>query len=92
MGTREDGDPRVHYLVGLESFKNLANAQLSGIIRFLNESKEGKKPDLFPIMAEELADHIKSMEEDLGVTGWTEEGHPQFDLQILKEKTKGWPQ
>jgi len=92
MGTREDGDPRVHYLAGLEGFKNLANAQLSGIIRFLDESKDGKKTDLFPIMAEELAAHVKSMEEDLGVTGWNEEGHPQFDLQILKEKTKGWPQ
>jgi len=92
MGTREDGDPRVHYLTGLEGFKNLANAQLSGIIRFLNEGKGDKKPDLLAIMAEELASHLKSMEEDLGVTGWTAEDLPQFDLQVLREKTKGWPQ
>ena len=92
MGTREPGDPRVHYLAGLEGFKNLANAQLSGIIRFLDESKEDTKPDLFAIMAEELAAHLKEMEKDLAVTGWTEEGQAQFDLQVLREKTKGWPQ
>ena len=90
MGNREDGDPRVHYLAGIEGFKNLANAQLSGIIRYLNESKGSKKPDLLSIMAEELSAHLKSMEEDLGVTGWNE-GQPQFNLQILREKTKGWP-
>lgn|GEM_PF-6476320 len=92
MGTREPEDPRVHYLAGLEGFKNLANAQLSGIIRFLDESKEDTKPDLFAIMAEELAAHLKEMEKDLAVTGWTEEGQAQFDLQVLREKTKGWPQ
>ena len=92
LGTREPEDPRVHYLAGLEGFKNLANAQLSGIIRFLDESKKDKKPDLFAIMAEELAAHLKEMEKDLGVTGWTEEGQAQFDLQVLRERTKGWPQ
>ena len=35
LGTREEGDTRVTYLAGLEGFKNLANAQLAGIIRTL---------------------------------------------------------
>ena len=91
MGTREEGDPRVNYLAGLEGFKNLVNAQLAGIIRILTMMLGDKKSEFHQIMAEELGNQVKSMEEDIGVTGWTEDGQPQFDLQILREKTGGWP-
>jgi len=92
MGTREEGDPRVDYLAGLEGFKNLVNAQLSGIIRILTMMLGDKKSEFHKIMAEELSNQVKSMEGDVGITGWTEEGQPQFDLNVLREKTKGWPQ
>ena len=92
MGSRQEGDPRVEYLAGLEEFKNLVNSQLSGIIRILTMMLGDKKQEFMKIMEEELGNELKSMEEELGVTGWTDEGQPQFDLQILREKTKGWPQ
>ena len=92
MGTREEGDPRVDYLAGLEGFKHLVNSQLSGIIRVLTMMLVDKKQEFLKIMEEELGNELKSMEEELGVTGWTEEGQPQFDLQVLRERTRGWPQ
>ena len=98
MGTREEGDPRdphgpvrVNYLAGLESFKNLANAQISGIVRVLTMLLGDKKPEFLKIMEEELANQIKAMEEDVGITEWANDGTPRFDLQVLREKTKGWP-
>jgi len=92
MGSREEGDPRVEYLAGLEEFKNLVNSQLSGIIRILTMMLGDRKPAFLNIMEEELANQLKVMEEELGVTSWTAEGQPQFDLQVLRERTKGWPQ
>jgi len=92
MGTREEGDPRVDYLAGLEGFKHLVNSQLSGIIRVLTMMLADKKQEFLNIMEEELVNELKSMEEELGVTGWTEDGQPQFDLQVLRERTRGWPQ
>jgi len=92
MGTRPEGDPRVDYLAGLEGFKHLVDSQLSGIIRILTTMLGDKKQEFLKIMEEELRNELKSMEEELGVTGWTAEGLAQFDLQILREKTKGWPQ
>jgi len=91
MGTREEGDPRVNYLAGLESFKNLANVQIAGIVRILTMMVGDKKQELLQIMEDELAAQIKVMEEDVGIVGWSAEGSPQFDLAILREKTKGWP-
>jgi len=91
LGTRPEGDPRVDYLAGLESFKNLVNAQLSGIIRVLTMMLGDKKQEFLKIMEDELINQLKVMEEEVGITGWTAEGQPQFDLQVLREKTKGWP-
>ena len=92
LGSRQEGDPRVDYLAGLESFKNLVDSQLSGIIRLLTMMLGDKKEEFLKIMEEELDNHLKVMEEEVGITGWTEDGQPQFDLQVLREKTKGWPQ
>ena len=91
LGTRPEGDPRVDYLAGLESFKNLVDSQLSGIIRVLTMMLGDKKHEFLKIMEEELDNHLKVMEEEVGITGWTEDEQPQFDLQVLREKTKGWP-
>ena len=91
MGTREEGDPRVAYLAGLEGFKNLANTQISGIVRIVTMMLGDKKQEFHKIMAEELANHVKSMEAEVGITGWTEDGKPKFDLAVLREKTKDWP-
>ena len=92
MGTRQEGDPRVDYLAGLESFKNLVNAQISGIVRVLTMMLGDKKQEFLDIMAEELSNHLKVMEEEVGIVGWKDDGLPQFDLQVSREKTKGWPQ
>jgi len=91
LGTRQEGDPRVEYLAALESFKNLANAQITGIVRALTMMLGDKKQEFLDIMAEELANQLKVMEDEVGITGWTAEGQPQFDLNILRGKTKGWP-
>jgi len=98
MGTRKENDPqdpygplRVKYLAGLESFKNLANAQISGIVRILTMMLGDRLPEFLKIMEEDLATQIKAMEEDIGVKGWDKDGNPQFDLQVLREKTARWP-
>jgi len=91
LGTRPEGDPRVEYLTVLEGFKNLANAQIQAIIRALTMLLGDKKQEFLNIMAEEMANQLKVMEEEVGITGWTDDGQPQFDLNILREKTKGWP-
>ena len=91
LGTRPEGDPRVEYLTVLEEFKNLANAQIAGVVRAMTMMLGDKKQEFMKIMEEELGNEIKSMEEELGVIGWTEEGQPQFDLAVLREKTKGRP-
>lgn len=91
MGTRQEGDPRVNYLAGLETFKNIVNSQLSGIVRVLTMMLGDRKQAFMKIMEEELANQIKTMESDIGIVGWNEDGTPQFDLALLKEKTKGWP-
>lgn len=91
MGTRQEGDPRVEYLAGLEGFKNLANAQISAVVRAMTALLGDKKQEFMDIMAEELDSQLKAMEDEVGVTGWTADGQPQFDLTILREKTKGWP-
>lgn len=92
LGTRPEGDPRVEYLADLERFKNLVNAQISGIIRILTMMLGEKKAEFMKIMEEELANQLKAMEEDVGVVDWGEDGLPRFDLQVLREKTKGWPE
>jgi len=92
LGTRPEGDSRVEYLTILEEFKNLANAQIAGIVRAVTMMLGDKKQEFLDIMAEELANQLKVMEDEVGITSWTAEGQPQFDLQVLREKTKGWPQ
>lgn len=91
LGTRPEGDPRAEYLTALESFKNLANAQIAGMVRILTMMLGDKKQEFLDIMAEELANQLKVMEEELGITNWADDLTPQFDLNILREKTKGWP-
>ena len=92
LGTRPEGDPRVEYLAALESFKNLANSQIAGIVRAVTMMLGDRKQEFLDIMAEELASQVKAMGEEVGITGWTEDGQPQFALQVLREKTRGWPQ
>ena len=92
LGTRSEGDPRVEYLTALESFKNLANAQIAGVVRAVTMMLGDKKQEFLDIMAEELANQLKMMEDEVGITGWTDEGQPQFDLPVLREKTREWPQ
>lgn len=91
LGTRPEGDPRVDYLTGLEGFKNLANAQLSGVVRILTMMLGGKKQEFLDILEEELGKQIKAMEEDLAVTSWDAQGNPTFDLQVFRQRTATWP-
>jgi len=91
LGTRADGDPRVTYLTGLETFKNLANVQLSVLLRLTTEKLGVKREDFLTLSEDELSQQITSMEESLAVTGWNEDGTPQLDLQAHLEKTANWP-
>ena len=91
LGTRQEGDPRVDYLTGLESFKNLANVQLSVLLRLATEKLGVKKEDFLAMSEDELKQQIASMAESLAVTGWNEDGTPILDLQAHLEKTASWP-
>lgn len=91
LGTRPEGDPRVEYLASMEAFKNLANAQIGSIMRVLSMMLSDKKAEFHKIMEEELSSMLSNMEEAVGITGWNDNGEPQFDLQKLKEKTGHWP-
>jgi len=91
LGTREEGDPRVDYLVGLESFKNMANAQISCLLRLATLPHGVSQEDYLTVAAEELGKQVETMEQDLAVVGWNEDGTMKLDLQAHREKTKGWP-
>ncbi len=91
LGTREEGDPRVDYLVGLEAFKNMANAQISCLLRLATEKLGVSQEDFLALAAEELGKQVETMQEDLAVIGWNEDGTIKLDLQAHLEKTKGWP-
>jgi len=92
MGNREEGDPRVDYLAGGEGFKNLASAEISGVVRILTMMLGKRKQEFLKVMEEELTSQLKSMEEEIGVVSWADDGTPRFDLKVLREKTAGWPQ
>lgn len=91
LGTREDGDPRVEYLTGLESFKNLANVQLQVLLGVVYAMVGERKPAVLKMMEEELGKQIESMQEALAVTGWKEDGSPVLDLQKHLANTVSWP-
>ncbi len=91
LGTRDERDPRVKYLTGVESFKNLANVQLSMLLRLATEKLGVKKADFLAMSEDELKQQIASMEESLAVTGWNKDGTPVLDLQAHLERTKEWP-
>jgi len=91
LGSRPDSDPRVDYMMEFETFKNLANAQISALTRVVTEKLKVKRDDFLAINKEELEKQVKAMEKDLCVTGWTTEGQPNFNLQAYRERTAGWP-
>ncbi|KKM94725.1 hypothetical protein LCGC14_1195370 [marine sediment metagenome] len=91
LGTREEGDPRVDYLVALEAFKNMANAQISCLLRLATEKLGVSQEDFLAVATEELGKQVETMQEDLAVIGWNEDGTVKLDLQAHLEKTRGWP-
>jgi len=89
LGTREEEDPRVEYLTGLEVRTNMANVQLSSLLRLTTEKRS---PEDYPTMAaEELEKQVETMQEDLAVIGWNEDGTMKLDLQAHRKKTAKWP-
>jgi len=91
LGTRPDGDPRVEYLAGLQSFQNMANAQISCLMRLVTEKLGVSEEDFLAVAAEEIGKQVQTMENELAVVGWNEDGTMRLDLQAHREKTKGWP-
>jgi len=91
LGTRVDGDPRVDYLTSLESFKNLANVQLSVLLRLATEKLGIKTEAFLALSKDELSQQLKSMEESLAVICWNKDGTPKLDLQAHLKNTQGWP-
>ena len=91
LGERPADDPRVEYMAGLEAFKNLANAQLSAIIHILTEVMGEQEDHFREVFQRELARQVLSIEKDLCVTGWTEQGAPIFNLPALQERVRTWP-
>jgi len=91
LGTRKEGDPRVEYLTGLEAFKNMANAQVSCLNRLATEKLGVSQEDFMTVAAEELEKQVKTMEKDLAVVGWNEDGTMKLDLQAHLKKTEDWP-
>ena len=91
LGSRPADDPRVVYLVGMENFRNLANAQLEVLVRLATEKLGVKKEEFLQMYSEEMEKQVKDLEEDLRVSGWDGDGQPIFDLQAYRERTIGWP-
>ena len=91
LGSRPADDPRVVYLAGMETFRNLANAQLEVLVRLATEKLGVKREEFLQMSNEEMDKQVKAMEEDLRVTGWDNAGQPIFDLQAYRERTIGWP-
>jgi hypothetical protein len=91
LGSRADGDPRVEYLTEIEAFKNLANVYFE-VIMGLTFTKLGvSKEEYLKINCEQLSNQLKTMEQDLCITGWDQQGNPLFDLVRYAERTSNWP-
>lgn len=92
LGSRPADDPRVVYLAGLETFRNVANAQMEVLVRLATEKLGVKREEFLQMSSEEMEKQVKAMEEDLRVSGWDGDGNPLFeDLQAYRERTIGWP-
>jgi len=92
LGTRRaDDDPRLEYMTDLEAFKNLANVHLEVLMELTIKKLGITRKDSLKVHGDQLAAQLKTMEQDLCVTGWDEKGSPIFDLAAYRERTKLWP-
>ncbi len=91
LGSLTDVDPRKQYMLGLETFKNLANVYFEVIAEILLMKLGVPKEDYLQLMDESLNKQIKAMEQDLCVTNWDKQGNPIFDLPRYSERVKTWP-
>lgn len=91
LGTRADGDPRLEYMTDLEAFKNLANVHLEVLMELTIKKLGITREDYLKVHGDQLAAQLKTMEQDLCVTGWDSAGNPTFDLKAMAERTRLWP-
>ncbi len=91
LGSRDEGDPRVEYLTDLEAFKHLANVHLEVIMDLCIKKLGITKEEFLKSQSELISSQVESMEKDLCVTGWDQQGNPLFDLPKYAERTKLWP-
>lgn len=91
IGTRAEGDPRLTYLVELETTLNILSAQVE-VLTTLVTTKLGLNPDVFMKCTEEILEStLTRLQQPLAITSWDEQGNPIFDLVKYKEVTALWP-
>jgi hypothetical protein len=91
LGTRPDNDPRVHYLSELETFRHLANVNLTVVMELTIKALGITQADYLKIQNQKLAELLTELQNNLGVTGWDEVGQPLLDLVKYSERTASWP-
>jgi len=91
LGTRVDDDPRLEYLTDIEAFKNLANVHLEVMMALTIKKLGLSKEDYLKAHGDQLAEQLKTIEQDLCITGWDDKDNPIFDLPAYRERTKLWP-
>ena len=85
-----DESPQAQYIVNLEIFKNLAETRVSALNSLVIEL--GLTTETFlKLSCEELEKRVKTMEEELAIRGWDDEGNPVLNLEEFKERTEEWP-
>jgi hypothetical protein len=91
LGTRADDDPRLVYLTDLETFKNMANVHIEVIMEFIIKKLKVTREEFLKAQTDLISSQVATMETDLCVTGWDQQGNPLFDLAKYAERTRTWP-
>lgn len=91
MGMRNENDPRLRYLIELDSMMNMLQSQVEVLTTLVTTQLGVDKLDYLKCAEQVMANSLKRMQDSLGITGWDEAGSPLFDLAKYKEVTSLWP-
>lgn len=91
LGLRNENDPRLLYLVELESLIQVTVAQTEALATVVCGLLGPGNTEYMKVAQEAMTKALERMQNALGITGWDAEANPMLDLEKYKEVTANWP-
>lgn len=91
LGVRQENDPRLLYLVELETLVQVTVAQTEALATCVSMLLGPGSTEYMLAAQETMTKALERMQNVLGITAWDESGDPIFDLAKYKEVTQNWP-